>query len=327
MVKIAVAGGAGNVGQEVLDALVARNKHEILLLSRKDAPKTPIAPGVKWLKTTYEDTDELVKMLEGVHTVLSFMSIPPGPGSAKPQLNLIDASIRAGVKRFAPSEWVGGDFKDFPWYDFKRETREYLANINKEKKVIEYTLFRFGLFTNYMTYPYKSSKHITVFETPFNFNNQRALVVDNGEAVIAITTIQDVAKVTALVVEYEGEWPLVSGAKSADMTLNEVIALGQKIRGKPFKVESLKSSDLSEGKVEASWLPLPEHPSIPDEAVAGIAAQMTKGVLLGWKNGALNIPDTWNRLLPDYKFTSPEQFLTEAWALIDNGAKEVFTQD
>jgi uncharacterized protein YbjT (DUF2867 family) len=38
MVKIAIAGGAGNVGQEVIDALLARNKHEILILSRKVCP-------------------------------------------------------------------------------------------------------------------------------------------------------------------------------------------------------------------------------------------------------------------------------------------------
>lgn len=122
MVKIAIAGGAGNVGQEVIDALLARNKHEILILSRKvcplrsilsayltasqDAPETEIAPGVKWAKTSYQDIDELVKILEGVHTVLSFMSVGPAGLEGRPQENLIDASVKAGVKRFAPSEWA-----------------------------------------------------------------------------------------------------------------------------------------------------------------------------------------------------------------------------
>jgi uncharacterized protein YbjT (DUF2867 family) len=120
MVKIAIAGGAGNVGQEVIDALLARNKHEILILSRKvcllhidtsqltsqDAPETEIAPGVKWAKTAYQDIDELVKILEGVHTVLSFMSVGPAGLEDRLQENLIDASVKAGVKRFAPSEWA-----------------------------------------------------------------------------------------------------------------------------------------------------------------------------------------------------------------------------
>ncbi|KAM0211381.1 hypothetical protein ACHAQI_005337 [Fusarium lateritium] len=110
MVKIAIAGGAGNVGQEIIDALLARNKHEILILSRKDAPETEIAPGVKWAKTSYQNIDELATILEGVHTVLSFMSVGPGGSEGRPQENLIDASVKAGVKRFAPSEWAASVF-------------------------------------------------------------------------------------------------------------------------------------------------------------------------------------------------------------------------
>jgi hypothetical protein len=103
--------------------------------------------------------------------------------------------------------------------------------LTEGSKVIEYSLFHFGLFTNYMTYPYKSSKHVTLFETPINFNDCRALLVDDGEAVITLITAQDAAKVTALAVEYEGEWPVVSGIKGTDITMNELVALGEKIRG------------------------------------------------------------------------------------------------
>jgi hypothetical protein len=103
--------------------------------------------------------------------------------------------------------------------------------LTEGSKVIEYTLFHFGLFTNYMTYPYKSSKHVTLFETPINFNDCRALLVDDGETVITLITAQDAAKATALAVEYEGEWPVVSGIKGADITMNELVALGEKVRG------------------------------------------------------------------------------------------------
>ncbi|EXM15567.1 NmrA-like domain [Fusarium oxysporum f. sp. vasinfectum] len=327
MVKIAIAGGAGNVGQEVLDALMARKKHEIIILSRKDAPEIEIAAGVKWFKTKYDNVEELTKILEGVHTVLSFMSVAPGDTAAGPQEKLIDAAVRAGVKRFAPSEWASSDLDYFPWYDFKRSAREYLAELNKDKKVIEYTLFQFGLFTNYMTYPHKSSKHVNLFETPVNFHGCRALLVDDGEAVITLTTAQDAAKVTALAVEYEGEWPVVSGVKGTDITMNELVALGEKIRGQKFKVEYLKSGDLEAGIVKALWLPLPEHPSISVEMRERVAADMIKCFLLGIKHGALRVSEEWNKLLPDYEFTQPEEFLTKAWAAIDGGAKSVFTEN
>ncbi|KAF5023091.1 hypothetical protein F66182_4848 [Fusarium sp. NRRL 66182] len=345
MVKIAVAGGAGNVGQEVIDALVARNKHEILILSRKvrinplskpsifheanntqDAPEKEIAPGARWFKTAYDDMEELAEALEGIHTVLSFITIAPG-GSNKSQENLIDASIRAGVKRFAPREWVVSDIDNIPWYKYKKDTREYLANINKDNEVIEYTLFHLGMFTNYMTYPFRSSKHITMFETPINFHDRRALVVDDGEAVVTFTTVHDAATVIALAIEWEDKWPLISGIKGVDITLNELVTLGEKIRGGPFTVAKLSSSDLRADIVKAPWLPIPDHPSIPVEIRSKYAADMTKGLLLAFKDGAFQISDEWNRLLPDYKFTAPEEFLSKAWAAIDAGAESVFTEE
>lgn len=82
-----------------------------------------------------------------------------------------------------------------------------------------------------MTYPYKSSKHVITFETPIDFNNCRGLLVDDGEATYSVITAQDAAKVTALAVEYEGEWPVVGGINGGDFTMNEIMALGEKIRG------------------------------------------------------------------------------------------------
>jgi hypothetical protein len=75
-------------------------------LTSQDAPEIEIAAGVKWFKTKYDNVEELTKILEGVHTVLSFMSVAPGDTAAGPQEKLIDAAVRAGVKRFAPSEWA-----------------------------------------------------------------------------------------------------------------------------------------------------------------------------------------------------------------------------
>lgn len=58
-----------------------------------------------WVKTNYDDVEQLVKILEGVDTVLSFIVAHLDPGSVA-QKNLIDAAVRAGVRRLAPSEWA-----------------------------------------------------------------------------------------------------------------------------------------------------------------------------------------------------------------------------
>jgi hypothetical protein len=51
------------------------------------------------------DRPSLVKALNGVHTVLSFIVAHKDIGNVT-QKALIDASIEAGVKRIAPSEWA-----------------------------------------------------------------------------------------------------------------------------------------------------------------------------------------------------------------------------
>ena len=58
-----------------------------------------------WVKTDYGDVEALVTTLQGVHTVLSFVVAHLDVGNIA-QKNVINAAIRAGVKRFAPSEWV-----------------------------------------------------------------------------------------------------------------------------------------------------------------------------------------------------------------------------
>ncbi|KAH0431623.1 NmrA-like family protein [Colletotrichum camelliae] len=329
MVKIAIVGGSSNVGQEVHDALVARGKHEIILLSRKDAPTQKLAPGVQWVKTDYE-VAHLTKIFKGVETVLSFVSGPADPtntSQSDTQKKLIDACIQAGVKRFAPSEWATSKFDHLFWYSFKQVTRDYLAEVNNEKKVLEYSLFQPGLFTNYLTYPFSSSKHVTQLETPVDFNQCRALVVDGSEdAPLTFTTAQDLARIVALAVEYKGEWPLVGGIKGAEITMGQLIALGEKIRGKPFAIEKLKEEDLEASKVISSWTLEVKHPSIPPETRKAVAASLTSGILLGFSAGCFNTSAEWNQLLPEFKFTQPEAFLSQAWKSIDAGEDVIFDE-
>lgn len=111
-------------------------------------------------------------------------------------------------------------------------TREYLNEINKEKKVIEYCLFQPGLFTNYLATPYKTAKYLDMFGTPYDFNNRRMLLVEGGDDnLITFTTVQDFAQVVAKAVEFEGEWPVVGGMAGTQMSTGGLVALGEKVRG------------------------------------------------------------------------------------------------
>lgn len=53
----------------------------------------------------YLDKQQLVQVLQGMHTVLSFITVVMDHENHA-QINLINACVEAGVKRFAPSEWA-----------------------------------------------------------------------------------------------------------------------------------------------------------------------------------------------------------------------------
>lgn len=119
-----------------------------------------------------------------------------------------------------------------PWYSFKAETRQYLQHVNKDSKVLEYCLFQPGLFTNYLTHPYKSATHVKSMETPFDFGRRRMIVCDSGEVPnITFTTVRDLANVVAQAIDYAGEWPVDGGIKGSVLSLEQLVALGEMIRG------------------------------------------------------------------------------------------------
>lgn len=114
------------MAKEVIDALVATDKHELVLLSRKvrvpsqlyqdnleamlTGSQDPSAqnesrPNVEWRQTDYRQVETLAALLTDVHTVLSFIDAMSDPENVG-QRTLIDACVKAGIKRFAPSEWA-----------------------------------------------------------------------------------------------------------------------------------------------------------------------------------------------------------------------------
>ncbi|KAL4974218.1 hypothetical protein BDW66DRAFT_161391 [Aspergillus desertorum] len=259
----------GRVGQEVIDALVATKKHEILLLSRKDAPSKPLPSSITWIKTDCGDVEGLAAILKGVHTVLSFVveqETETSPVQSPIQRRLIDASIAAGVKTFAPSEWASSTFNHLPWYAYKASIRTYLADLNKENQVREYALSQPGLFTNYLGAPHKTTSHVPLIETPIDLLNRRAILVDGAEsALITLTTVSDFTAVLVQAIKHEGPWPVTSGIAGCTMTLGELITLGEKVRGGKFTIEKVRKEDFLAGTWETSWAPVNRHPSIPEE--------------------------------------------------------------
>jgi hypothetical protein len=85
---------------------------------------------------------------------------------------------------------------------------------------------------DYLASPYQTSKHIAPLDTIFDYENCRAIVIDGHEDVtITLTSAADASAIIAKAVDYEGEWPEVSGIQGNRATLSQIIKIGEKIRG------------------------------------------------------------------------------------------------
>ncbi|KAL7914264.1 hypothetical protein GGI35DRAFT_467408 [Trichoderma velutinum] len=97
--KVAVAGATGNLGSAIVDELVKAG-FEVTGLTRQGRTHTfPTSITVK--EIDYDLVDSIAKALEGQDAVVSTMS----PAVLGKQNLLIDAAVKAGVKRFLPSEF------------------------------------------------------------------------------------------------------------------------------------------------------------------------------------------------------------------------------
>ncbi|KAI3322492.1 NAD(P)-binding protein [Xylariaceae sp. AK1471] len=313
MVKVVLAGGSGQVSREVIDALVAAKKHDIVIFSRGPAPAAVIVLGVEWQIVDYSDKGALVEALRGTHTVLSFVQLLSDPDQ-KAQKNLIDAAISAGVKRFAPSEYGSRRTDNMAWWQGKERVREYLKEINEKGEVIEYTLFQPGLFLDYLAFPYKTSKHVDPLQTVFNFKDRRAIIVDGHEhAIMTLTTVADAAAVIARAVDYDGKWPTTSGICGNKVTVSQILEIGSKVRGRPFAIERVKVEDLEAGELKTSWGLEAVHQAVSDDQAQALLKAVCIGTLLSSSKGAWDSSDEMNQLFPEYKFMPIEEFLSKVW--------------
>ncbi|GKZ21814.1 hypothetical protein AbraIFM66951_008722 [Aspergillus brasiliensis] len=311
MVKVAIAGGSGNVAQEVIDRILAKGSHEIVVLSRRIPQRTDNI-NTRWVQVDYESKASLVRAFSDIDTVLSFLAIPDPTSMVRLQKNMIDAAIEAGVRRFAPSEWGSTIKSDMGIYGYKDEVRRYLAEVNEHDKRLEYCLFQPGFFTNYFGHPYSTAKYFSMSATYVDFENRRALLVDDGDHKISLTTVQDMAGVVAEALEYPGQWPTVGGFSGSEITLAELIQLGEEIRG-PFEVEKVFSKDLRAGELKASWYPVVSHPSIPSDRSDEMSKMITTYFLRGVSEGGWHASHEWNDRLPDFPFTPAKEYLTSLW--------------
>lgn len=84
----------------MVQGLVEDGRYNVTVLSRQESSKTSPIPNVKVIKTDYSESS-LAEALKGQDAVVSTVA---GAALAT-QTTIIDAAVKAGVKRFLPSEF------------------------------------------------------------------------------------------------------------------------------------------------------------------------------------------------------------------------------
>jgi hypothetical protein len=131
-----------------LNAVLKSKKFDVTVFSRKESTST-FPEGVKVVTTDYSDA-ELEEKFKGQDAIIS---LPSGPAIME-QKRYIDAAIKAGVKRFIPSEFGSNTLnndvvKAAPLFRSKVAISDYLKS--KASGEFSYTLFVTGPFLDWVS--------------------------------------------------------------------------------------------------------------------------------------------------------------------------------
>lgn len=150
--NVIIVGAGGNLGPAVLDAFLSTPGFNMSVLTRTES-STTFPSGVRVFKTDYSESS-LLSAFKGQDAVVS---IVPYRALAE-QTKLIDAAIKAGVRRFVPSEYGhppenirNEDIMPSSTFGVKKDILAYLKK--KESTGLSWTAFATGAFFDWVRNP------------------------------------------------------------------------------------------------------------------------------------------------------------------------------
>lgn len=217
------------------------------------------------------------------------------------------------MRRFAPSEWGIRNNSGIAPYANKDFIANYLAELNREQTVLEYSLFQPSIFMDYFAHPHPQSPELITWPFFVDFATRRAIVLDDGTHPFVLTAISDDSEILARALDDPVPWPRVGGMRGCVTSTNELLALGRKIRGGEWSVEYVKSEDIRRGELRTQWVPQMDHPVIPLADREAWSKEFVVMFLKAMAEGAWMVGDEWNQRYPDYEFVGLEEYLVKAW--------------
>ncbi|KAH8168814.1 nmrA-like family protein [Sarocladium implicatum] len=177
--------GKGRLGSAILQQLVD-NGFAVTVLSRDPSAIKDLPSGAEAKQVDYSSHDSLVEALRGNDVAISTFSFT----ARVDQEVVIEACIKAGVKRYVPDDWgsVSTDPKaqSLPMYHAVVKVQESLKQ-KADEGLIEYTIFSVGAFLDIL------------LDLPLILDVKKGFIrmFDDGQHPFSSTSLESIGKAVA----------------------------------------------------------------------------------------------------------------------------------
>jgi len=238
--KVALAGASGPVGKAILKELLKSQLFEVTVLTRYTSAHT-FPEGVKVCPVDYTSTDSLIAALQGQDALVSSVAMAAVPS----QRLLIDAAVKAGIKRIIPSEF-GGDLKNtsarkLPVFAGKVDIERYLDEL-AIKGETSYTLVFCGPFLDL-------GLRQGIF---LNFAERKANIYDGGDQLISTSRLGTAGKAVRRILTHPRETAdRAVWVKDIDISQNQLLKLAQSLTpGEEWQITNVSTAELEKQSME-----------------------------------------------------------------------------
>lgn len=205
-------------------------KFNVTVLTRQGSTSN-VPETVKSVAVDYDSIESLEKALQGQDAFISTLPIVA-------QKTLVDAAIKAGVKRYIPSEFgtdvLNPKTSELPVFTPKVEVTKYLEQVAKEGR-ITYTRVVSGIFLDWCL-------QMGLF---LNWREGKIELVDGGDRPMTGTVLPSIGQAVASVLQHPEETKnRAVYTQSAIVTQNQLLGIFQKLSpGTNVEVTPAKSED------------------------------------------------------------------------------------
>ncbi|RSL84649.1 hypothetical protein BHE90_006527 [Fusarium euwallaceae] len=306
---VAIAGGTGGLGRALVEAIQARGKHQVLVLTRKDTPGLAERLGAPIATVDYSNVDSIASILEESNIEIVISAVNNISGDNSSEINLIHAAEKSKpTKRFIPS-YFGTPYTPEQYESFPPALAKKAAIKALEASSLEWTRVYNGYFLDYYGTP-KCKSYLDDISFFIDVRNNFAALPGSGETPVVFTHSFDVAKFVAAALDLP-KWEQTSWIIGDRITWNELAKQAQEVKGVPFYVTHDSIETLQTGVVTE----LPSHPQFynvyPKEHLQGFISAF--GIMCDKGQANFTPAHTLNDEFPEIKALTARDVLEKGW--------------